>query len=234
VLQQGARGEMLTIYDGEHYIPLLWSHLIPATLEGSARANIANALAATAMCYALGIPAETIRQGLRTFTTSFFQTPGRLNVWDKLPFRVLMDYAHNPAAMEQMADLIGKLRPRYQRIVGVLSGPGDRRDEDLHRLGELAGRMFDQLIVKQDDRLRGRQSGEAAALIKTGALAVGLAESAIVTVLPELEAVRYALDHGKPGDLLVVFADEVTAVWKSIIYYGTEAGEQLEAGVEPL
>jgi cyanophycin synthetase len=222
VLQKGAKGDMLTIYDAEHYIPLLWSHLIPATLEGKARANVANALAATAMTYALGIPVETIRQALRTFTTSFFQTPGRLNVYDGHPFRVLMDYGHNPAALEQMQDLLRKLRPNYKRIVGVLGGPGDRRDEDLRALGTLSAGMFDELIIRQDDRLRGRPSGEAARLVEEAAVAAGLPPSKITTILPELESVRYALDHARPGDLLVVFADTVTAVWKEIIYFGTD------------
>jgi cyanophycin synthetase len=229
VLQKGARGDMLTIYDDEHYIPLLWAHLIPATLEGQARANIANALAATAMTYALGIPVETIRQALRTFTTSFYQTPGRLNVWDKLPFRVLMDYAHNPAALGEMSELVRRMRPKYKRVVGVLSGPGDRRDEDLRELGRLAQGMFDELVVKQDKRLRGRKEGEAAGLIRDGAIEAGMNPGVITTVLPELEAVRYALDHGRLGDLLVVFADEITAVWKTIIYHGTD-GEMDERG----
>ncbi len=226
VLQKGARGEMLTIYDAEHYIPLLWSHLIPATLEGKARANVANALAATAMTYALGIPVETIRQALRTFTTSFFQTPGRLNFYDGHPFRVLMDYGHNPAALVQMQDLVDKLRPKHERIVGVLGGAGDRRDEDLRALGAVAASMFDELIIKQDDRLRGRPSGEAARLIEEGAMAGGMSHSAITTILPEIESVRYALGHGRPGDLIVIFADQVTPVWKEIIYYGKpEASE---------
>ncbi|HZG67433.1 MAG TPA: cyanophycin synthetase, partial [Herpetosiphonaceae bacterium] len=231
VLQKGARGDMLTIYDDEHYIPLLWAHLIPATLEGQARANIANALAATAMTYALGIPVETIRQALRTFTTSFYQTPGRLNVWDKLPFRVLMDYAHNPAALGEMSELVRRMRPKYKRVVGVLSGPGDRRDEDLRELGRLAQGMFDELVVKQDKRLRGRKEGEAAGLIRDGAIAAGMDPGVITTVLPELEAVRYALDHGRSGDLLVVFADEVTAVWKTIIYYGADGETDVRGDV---
>ena len=90
---------MLAIYDAEQYIPLLWTHLIPATLEGKALHNVANALAAAAICYARGVSVENIRQGLRTFATSFYLTPGRLNVFDEYAFRVIVDYAHNPAAM---------------------------------------------------------------------------------------------------------------------------------------
>ncbi len=228
VLQKGARGDMLTIYDHEHYIPLVCSHLIPATFEGKAMANVANALAATAITYALGIPVETIRQALRTFTTSFFQTPGRLNTYDGHPFRVLMDYGHNPAALEQMSDLVRKLRPKHKRIVGVVGGAGDRRDEDLRRLGQVAGAMFDELIIREDDYLRGRAPGETARLLEEGARAAGMQPSAITAILPETEAVRHALANGQPGDLLVVFADNVTKVWKTIIYYGTEQDQRAE------
>ncbi|MDP9312940.1 MAG: cyanophycin synthetase [Chloroflexota bacterium] len=220
VLQSGVKGQMIAIYHAEQYIPLLWTHLIPATLEGKARVNVANALAATAIAYALDVPVETIRQALRTFTTSFYQTPGRLNIFDEYPFRVIMDYGHNPAALEHMVDLVAKLRPSYNRVIGVVSGPGDRRDEDLVKLGELAGRMFDEVIIKQDASLRGRPSAQAAGLVRQGVLSTGFAEARITTVLPELEAVDEALGRATAGDLVVIFADQVTPVWKRIIYFG--------------
>jgi cyanophycin synthetase len=222
VLQSGVRGDMIAIYDGEQYIPLLWTHLIPATLEGKARVNVANALAATAVGYSLGVPVETIRQALRTFTTSFYQTPGRLNIFDEHPFRVIMDYGHNAAALAHMADLVGRLRPSYRRVIGVLSGPGDRRDQDLRQLGAIAAKMFDELIIKQDKSLRGRERGETAALVRAGALDGGFDESRITTILPELEAVDAALSRAQSGDLVVIFADQVTAVWKRIIYFGKD------------
>jgi cyanophycin synthetase len=222
VLQQGVRGEMIAIYDEEQYIPLLWTHLVPATLEGKARVNVANALAATAITYTMGVPIETIRQALRTFTTSFYQTPGRLNIFDEHPFRVIMDYGHNPAALEHMVDLVTKLRPNHKRVIGVVSGPGDRRDLDLIRLGELAAQMFDQVIIKQDTSLRGRRPGETVELVKQGALNCGLSEAQITTVLPELEAIDHALKQAAPNDLVVVFADQVTPAWKRIIYFNRD------------
>lgn len=220
VLQSGVKGQMIAIYHAEQYIPLLWTHLIPATLEGKARVNVANALAATAIAYSLDVPVETIRQALRTFTTSFYQTPGRLNIFDEYPFRVIMDYGHNPAALEHMVDLVAKLRPSYSRVIGVVSGPGDRRDEDLVKLGELAARMFDEVIIKQDASLRGRAPGQTAGLVKQGVLDAGVTEARITTVLPELEAVDEALSRANAGDLVVIFADQVTPVWKRIIYFG--------------
>jgi cyanophycin synthetase len=220
VLQPGVRGDIIAIYDAEQYIPLLWTHLIPATLEGKARHNVANALAATAIAYAQGISIENIRHGLRTFTTTFFQAPGRLNVFDEHPFRVIVDYAHNPAAFAAMRDLVARLRPAYRRVIGVMSAPGDRRDVDIREDGMIAGTMFDLLVLKEDDDLRGRQPGETSALLREAAIAAGMPEERIVTVLDEREAVRYALGQAQPNDLVVVFADNITPVWKEVIYFG--------------
>ncbi|HWQ13988.1 MAG TPA: cyanophycin synthetase [Roseiflexaceae bacterium] len=219
VLQPGMRGDMIAIYDDEQYIPLLWTHLIPATLEGKALHNVANALAATAMAYAHGVSVENIRQGLRTFTTSFYQAPGRLNVFDEHPFRVIVDYAHNPAAFRAMRELVARLRPNHPRVIGVLSAPGDRRDADIREDGQIAAAMFDLLVIKEDDDRRGREVGAVPALLREAALEAGMRAEQIVTVPDEREAVRYALDLAQPRELVVVFADNITPVWKEIIYW---------------
>jgi cyanophycin synthetase len=219
VLQPGVRGEMLAIYDAEQYIPLLWTHLIPATLEGKARHNVANALAAAAICYARGVSVENIRQGLRTFATSFYLTPGRLNVFDEHPFRVIVDYAHNPAAVEALADLVSRLRPNYRRVIGVVAAPGDRRDQDIQAVGTIAGKTFDLLVLKEDNDRRGRPVGSIAALLHDAARAAGMPPDRMITVVDELDAVRHALSLAEPDDLLVICADSITAVWKEVIYY---------------
>jgi cyanophycin synthetase len=215
VLQCGLRGDLLAIYDGDQYLPLMWAREIPATLEGLSKPNIANALAAAAIAYSLKVPVETIRRGLSTFVTTFEQSPGRLNVYDKLPFRVIMDYAHNPAAMELMVDMVAKLRPRYKRVIGVLSGTGDRRDSDIIRMGELAGGMLDELIIKEDER-RGRPVGELGALLKQGALQGGLREEQITSWMLEPQAVQTALERAQEGDLVLIFATKVNQVWQMI------------------
>src|SRR5262249_39554278 len=87
VLEAGVNGDMLTLYDDGKHIPLLWSHLIPAAYEGRARFNVINAMASAAIAFCLGANVETIRLGLRTFATSFYQVPGRMNVFDEYPFR---------------------------------------------------------------------------------------------------------------------------------------------------
>lgn len=222
VLQAGVKGDMIAIYDAEQYIPLLWTHLIPATLEGKARHNVANALAAAAIAYAHGVSVENIRQGLRTFTTSFFQAPGRLNIFDEHPFRVLVDYGHNPAAFAAMKDLVERLRPGHPRVIGVVSAPGDRRDVDIAEVGAIAGTMFDLLILKEDDDRRGRAAGAIMGLVRRAAEGAGIDPAAVVEVGNELAAVRHALHTAEPGDLVVVFADNITGVWKTVINHPGE------------
>ena len=136
-LEAGVNGQMITLYEKGAHIPLLWTHLIPATLEGRAIHNVQNAMFAAAMAFSLGIKLEAIRQGLRTFDSTFFQAPGRMNVFDEHPFKVLFDYGHNAHAVAAMADLAQRLEVPGKRIV-VLAGPGDRRDEDLIAIARAA------------------------------------------------------------------------------------------------
>jgi len=90
VLEQGMSGDMLTIYDNGMHMPVLWSHVIPATLEGKAVHNVQNAMFAAAMAYSFGVDLDNIRHGLRTFDTTYFQAPGRMNVFDEHPFKVIL------------------------------------------------------------------------------------------------------------------------------------------------
>ncbi|MCP4845688.1 MAG: cyanophycin synthetase, partial [Actinomycetia bacterium] len=92
VLEEGINGHMITVYDRGSHIPLLWTHLIPATLEGKAMHNVQNAMFAAAVAYSMEVKLEEIRHGLRTFDTTFFQAPGRMNIHDEHPFKVILDY----------------------------------------------------------------------------------------------------------------------------------------------
>src|SRR6186713_652011 len=108
-LEAGVNGQMITLYDKGQHIPLLWTHLVPATLEGRAMHNVQNAMVAAAMAFSMGLKLEDIRHGLRTFDTTFFQTPGRMNIFDEHPFKVILDYGHNAAAVEAMVSLVTRL-----------------------------------------------------------------------------------------------------------------------------
>ncbi|HEX7801418.1 MAG TPA: cyanophycin synthetase [Pseudoxanthomonas sp.] len=217
-LEAGVNGHMITLYDKGSHIPLMWTHLIPATLEGRALHNVQNAMVAAAMAFSLGIKLDAIRQGLRTFDTTFFQAPGRMNVYNEHPFKVLMDYGHNAHAVGMMADLAQRLDVTGRRIV-VLTGPGDRRDEDLRAIADVVAGKFDHYVVRRDDALRGRDGDEVPRIIAKALLAAGVAEGAMSIIPDEQEAIDAALRMGQPGDLILVFADALTRSWKQIIKF---------------
>ena len=211
---------MITLYDKGSHIPLLWTHLIPATLEGRALHNVQNAMVAASMAFSMGMKLDAIRHGLRTFDTTFFQAPGRMNVYNEHPFKVVMDYAHNAHAVGVMADLAQRL-DASRRIV-VVAGPGDRRDEDLREIANVVAGKFDHYVVRRDDSLRGRDGDEVPRIIAKALQAAGVADDAISTIPDEQEAVDAALRMGQPGDLVLVFADALTRSWKQIIRFKPE------------
>jgi len=228
VLEEGMNGHMITIYDKESHIPLLWTHLIPATIEGRAIHNVQNAMFAAALAYNMQIGLEHIRQGLRTFDATYFQTPGRMNIYDEHPFKVILDYAHNPAAVKAMCNLVDRFEPEGRRIV-VLAAPGDRRDEDIREIAEIAAGHFDHFICRCDDNRRGRGEDEVALLLESTLLKAGVAADRIDVVVDEPTAVTHALEMARSGDLVLVLADAVSRTWKQIIYFNNaESGARAE------
>ena len=218
VLEEGINGHMITLYDKGAHLPLLWTHLIPATIEGKAMHNVQNAMFAAVMAYAMGVKVENIRQGLRTFDTSYFQVPGRTNVFDELPFKVILDYGHNPAAVQAMTDLVLRLECNGKRTC-VLSAPGDRRDEDIKAIARVAGKAFDRIILRRDDDPRGRGADEVPRMMEAELIESGYPRDSIVVVPDEQAAIQAALESSKRGDLLLIFADKVSRSWKQVIYF---------------
>ncbi|MFO1508633.1 MAG: cyanophycin synthetase [Steroidobacteraceae bacterium] len=217
-LEAGVNGQMITLYDKGGHMPLLWTHLIPATLEGRATHNVQNAMFAAALAFSLGIKLDAIRQGLRTFDTTFYQAPGRMNVFDEHPFKVLFDYGHNAHAVGVMADLAQRLDVKGRRIV-VMAGPGDRRDEDLKAIALAVAGRFDHYICRRDDQLRDRAPEEVPRILAQALREAGVPESRIEIIPDEREAIEAALRMGATGDLLLVFADHLTRSWKQIIKF---------------
>jgi hypothetical protein len=170
---------------------------------------------AAAMGFSLGIKLDAIRQGLRTFDSTFFQTPGRMNVFSEHPFKVLFDYGHNAHAVGMMADLAQRLDVTGRRIV-VLAGPGDRRDEDLIAISKAVAGRFDHYICRRDDNLRNRASDEVPKIQAAALREAGVPEEAISVIPDEQEAIDAALCMGEAGDLLLIFADALVRSWKQI------------------
>jgi cyanophycin synthetase len=247
VLQETDDGELLALRHGSRTMPLIYAHLIPATLDGRARMNIANALAAAAAAWAGGAHLHDIRQGLRTFSTSFFQAPGRLNELNVKGFKVIIDYCHNVDGMRRLAEFVdltlnprarGRrartsgdgLRPgsaRTGHAIGVIGIPGDRLDEDQRELGAVAATAFDEIYVREDANLRGRRPGETAANVLAGvreAQGRGARCRRAQAILDETEAARTAIRRAHAGDLVVICADDATSVYREAMAFDRGPG----------
>ncbi len=227
VLEQGMKGHMITLYDAGSHMPLLWTHEIPATMEGRALFNVQNAMFAAALGYSMGIGLDDVRHGLRTFDTTFFQAPGRMNVYAEHPFRVILDYGHNAAAVEALTRLVGGMDVDGRRIV-VVAAPGDRRDEDIRQIAHIVAGRFDHYFCRRDDRLRGRDSNEVPTLLRDALLVSGVPPSAVDVIPDEQQALAAALGMAGPGDLVLVFGDQIERSWSQITEYRCGEG-----GVEP-
>ncbi|MDJ0508012.1 MAG: cyanophycin synthetase [Crocosphaera sp.] len=196
----------LSILEGQFTLRIEQAVNVPMTMGGMAPFMIANALAACVAAFSQGVDIEDIRQGVRTFKASAQQTPGRMNLFNLGEYHALVDYAHNPAGYEAVGEFVKNWKG--QRL-GVVGGPGDRRDEDLILLGQIAARVFDRILVKEDDDKRGRNRGEAADLIIKGILEEK-PQADYEAILDETEALEYGLDKVDKGGLVVVFPESVT------------------------
>jgi cyanophycin synthetase len=203
-------------------IPIIGVNDIPATYGGVAAFNIENALAATAIASAMDVDPQTIRLALSSFTSSFEQNPGRFNIYDGHGFRVIMDYAHNPAALSAFFSMIKEMRAHYLRVIGTVSIPGDRRDEDITEAGRIACRQLDLAFFPELPDIRGRSSGEIHKLLSQGADSVGCTKQRIVCVSHENEATAACLKKAMPGDLVVIMSSDPEGAWKQMLAFRPE------------
>jgi len=224
VLEVGMNGHMITIYDKGNHIPLLWTHLIPATVEGRAMHNVQNAMFAAAIAYSMGVKLEDIRHGLQSFDTTFFQAPGRGNIFNEHPFKVILDYGHNAPAIQAMVQLSDKLEADGRKIV-VIAAPGDRRDEDIRDIAAACAGHFDHYICRRDDRLRGRDGDEVPRLQHQALVDAGVDPAAIEMIPDEVESVDRALRMAAPGDLVLIFGDQISRTWDQITHFSPEVAE---------
>jgi cyanophycin synthetase len=226
-LRQQGETETICLAEGKRETTILNVRDIPATFEGRARVNVKNALAATAAAYASNISLQTIRTGLRTFSTSFFLTPGRLNLHEAGGYRVIVDYCHNVAGMHELTDFVSRLNP--SRALAMISMPGDRRDEDITKFGAIAAESFDEIIIREDSHTRGREEGEVANLLKSALEQAGFSSKKISIVLDELDATEEVMRRAQQDDLVVLLADSPEAVWNAVVSRTQSRHDELAA-----
>lgn len=196
----------LSILKGDWLLRIERAEAVPLTMGGMAPFQIANALAASLAAFIQGVSIEHIRQALHTFQASSQLTPGRMNLFNLGDYHALVDYAHNAASYEALGGFLNNW-PGHR--IGVIGGPGDRRDEDFVTLGKLSAQMFDEIIIKEDDDTRGRTRGDAAEWITVG-IKENKEFSNYRTILDETEAIITALDTVPKGGLVVILPESVS------------------------
>jgi cyanophycin synthetase len=187
---------------------------IPITYSGKAIHNIANVLPSVMACYLFkSISLDDIRLALQTFIPSSAQTPGRLNFFQLKKCTYLADFAHNPHGLQLLCDFISQLD--YPENVGVITGTGDRRDEDIRELGVIAGKYFDRIILRLDKNLRGRTEENIISLLQEG---INSSDGAVPVdvILDEMQALEHAYQTCQQGALVTVMCDSVAGTLEKI------------------
>ncbi|MDP4176348.1 MAG: cyanophycin synthetase, partial [Bacteroidota bacterium] len=219
----------ITIARGDIRIRVEKASNIPLSFGGRAGFMIQNILAATLALFLKDLDIKTIKTGLSSFIPSPETTPGRLNLIDMGRFSVLVDYAHNPAGFLGLHKFICRLP--FAVRTGIFGGTGDRRDEDIRLLGSFSSRMFNKVIIKEDEDLRGRKPGEMTKLIVEG-IKSRRPQLPIEEIRSEKEAVVHAMENAKEGEIIVVLCDNIAGVLKVVSQYRnsimqTEAEEEV-------
>lgn len=196
----------VTIKKGEWKIRIEKVKNIPITMEGKAKFMIANVLAASLAAYVYGFEIPNIALALTTFIPSAQLTPGRLNVFKFKNFKVMIDFAHNPAGYEAIEDYLKNVESNKK--IGIISGVGDRRDGDIRECGKIAARMFDHIIIRNEKHLRGRTEEEINGLIIEGIQSVD--KSVSYEIIPkEIDALKHAMSLAEEGTYITALSDVI-------------------------
>ncbi|CUI46303.1 cyanophycin synthetase [Achromobacter aegrifaciens] len=179
---------------------------IPLTRNGTITFQVENAMASIAAAWALGLDTDIIRRGLASFVNDAQTAPGRFNVFDYRGATVIADYGHNPDAILALVRAVDAM-PAKRRSV-VISGAGDRRDEDIRMQTEILGEAFDDVLLYQDQCQRGRADGEVLALLQQG-LANATRSKHVEEIHGEFLAIDTALARLGAGDLCLILVDQV-------------------------
>ena len=196
----------VTLCRGQWKMRVMKAEQIPLTHGGKAEFMIKNVLPAILAANIQGISIEDTKVALETFIPSPTQTPGRLNVFEFNNFTVLLDYAHNPAGMRALKQFVDSFEATVK--VGIIAGIGDRRVEDNNEIGTIAAQMFDEIIIRQDKRLRGRTEEELIEMLHDGIKMHN--PNMKTTIIPsEKEAIIFAVDNAIKGSLIVLSSDVI-------------------------
>lgn len=196
----------ITIKKGDWKIRVQRASQIPITFGGTVPFMIENVLAATLAAYLWGFKAEDIKNSLQTFIPSASQTPGRMNIFNFKEFRFMVDFAHNPDGYNGIKEFLSHIDSPQK--VGLISGTGDRRDDDIRELGRIAATMFDYILLRQENHLRGRTKENMVNLMAEGIREVN-PDFPFEVLAKETDPIARAISLAKPGAFIVTLSDAV-------------------------
>jgi len=220
IQQHIQKGRLAAILEGDHIIlyernkatKIANVKEIPLTFSGTAVFMIQNILPAIITAYVNDISIDKIKEGLKTFIPGIKHTPGRMNLFDFKNFQVLVDYAHNPAGLEAIGDYLLK-KDNYK--IGIITGVGDRRDKDIVAIGKIAAKIFDEVIIKTDEDLRGRKEEELIDLLING-IEQGDKKVNYRVIKNEADAIEYAVTHAPKKAMIVILAEKVSQTIETV------------------
>lgn len=196
----------VTIKKGEWKFRVEKITMIPITFGGRVTFMIYNALAATLATYVYGFKTEDIATSLGTFIPSAAQTPGRMNIFDFKDYKVMIDFAHNAEGFRGIKEFLSTIESSMK--IGIITGTGDRRDDDIRDLGRISAQMFDHIIIRQDKFLRGREAADIVRLLEEGIREVKKDQS-YEYIPKEVEALNHAFSIAKPGTFICALSDVI-------------------------
>jgi cyanophycin synthetase len=196
----------ITIKKGDWKFRVQKASLIPLTFGGKVTFMVYNVLAATLASYVYGFTIEDIKTSLETFIPSAAQTPGRMNIFDFKEYKVLIDFAHNADGFRGIKEFLSTIESPYK--IGIITGTGDRRDDDIRDMGRISAEMFDHIIIRQDKFLRGRLADDIVKLLVEGINEVNTKQS-YEYIPKEVEALKHALSLAKPGTYITALSDVI-------------------------
>ncbi|PRY53871.1 cyanophycin synthetase [Arcticibacter pallidicorallinus] len=203
----------ITIKKGSWKIPLVRVDNIPITYGGTVTFMVQNALAAGLAAYSWGFKVSDIRSAMENFLPSVEHTPGRMNLFDFQTYKILVDYAHNPDGLLGIKPFI--LSTPASIRTGVISGTGDRRDDDIRKMGRIAAGIFDKIVICQERYLRGRTGEEISKLLTEGVREVNADKP--VTVLRNSEEVwKFIIDNPRDGELITIISNTVENAYQKV------------------
>jgi cyanophycin synthetase len=213
----------ITIKRGEWKIRIEKAAHVPLTFGGKAKYMIANVLAASLASYLYGFKTDDISLSLKTFLPGAAQTPGRMNIFEFKKFKVMIDFAHNPTGYSGIEEFLSTIEAKKK--IGIIAGVGDRRDEDIRDCAEIAGRMFDHIIIRQEKHLRGRTEDNINGLILDGLKASG--KDVSYEIIPkEVEALKHAMNMAEEGYFITALSDVITNAIEVVQQYLDKENEE--------